>query len=180
MFALIHNNRVISTKNKSFSVPEKYRLVQCADDLTAGSFYENGHFIVLAGPAFEELKAPKLEELNKAFNASPKSLYCMSSTGFEVNADETANRNISSLIYVLENTGDKTVPFCAYDNSFHDVTLEQLKTMKLGIIAHARSMYQLKWALRKKINAAASFDELNAVVTGFEQTENNISVEGFH
>ena len=95
----------------------------------------------------------------------------MSFLGFEINADEKANRNISSLIIALEATGHETVRFCAYDNSFHDVTLAQLKTMQLEIIANAQMIYQKKWVLREQINLAGTIEELDAIAIDFDKGE---------
>ena len=113
----------------------------------------------------------KLEELNAKFDQVCGNAHCMSSVGFEINADETANRNISSLIISLEATGQETVRFCAWDNSFHDVTLAQLKAMQLEIIVHAQAVYLQKWALRDRIHSAETIEALDAIVFDFGQGE---------
>ena len=113
----------------------------------------------------------RLEELNTKFEPGCGNAHCMSSVGFEINADETANRNISSLIVAMEATGQETVRFCAWDNSFHDVTLAQLKAMQLEIIVHAQAIYQQKWALRNRINSAETIEALDAIVFDFGQGE---------
>ena len=111
----------------------------------------------------------RLEELSTKFDQV--CAYCMSSVGFEINADEAANRNISSLIIALEATGQETIRFCAYDNSFHEVTLAQLKTMQLEIIANAQAIYARKWVLRELINVAETVEELDAIVIDFSEGE---------
>lgn len=120
-------------------------------------------------------KNSKLEELNTKFDQDCGNAHCMSSVGFEINADETANRNISSLIISLEATGQETIRFCAYDNSFHDVTLAQLKAMQLEIIVHAQAIYQRKWVLREQINATETIEELGAIeITFAESSEKEV------
>ena len=127
----------------------------------------------LAGHApekpLEEAKTEKLNELATAFEKASKTAHCLSSSGFEINADETANRNISSLIVAMEATGGETVRFCAFDNCFHDVTLAQLKTMQLEIIANAQSLYRQKWTLRERIHAAQTLEELSEIDITFEE-----------
>ena len=118
-------------------------------------------------PTLDEARAGKLVELNAAFATASANAHCRSSLGFEINADETANRNVTSLIVALEAAGEETVPFCAFDNRFHDVTLAQLKTMQLDIIANARALYARKWALREAIGKAASVEELDAITIVF-------------
>ena len=125
-----------------------------------GNWYEKGH---APQKPLDELKAEKLAELNDAFETASREAHCPSSLGFEINADETANRNVSSLIVALEATGEESVPFCAYDNTFHSLTVTQLKTLQLDIIAHARAIYAWKWALREAIAAAKTRDELEAI-----------------
>ncbi|EQM95241.1 DUF4376 domain-containing protein [Oxalobacter paraformigenes] len=129
-----------------------------------GNWYEKGH---APQKPLNEARSAKLAELNAAFAEASANAHCRSSLGFEINADETANRNVTSLIVALEAAGEETVPFCAFDNRFHDVTLAQLKTMQLDIIANARALYARKWALREAIGKAASVEELDAITIVF-------------
>ena len=135
-----------------------------------GDCYE---VVALPEQTLEEVRATKLAELNGAFTTASETAHCMSSVGFEINADETANRNISSLIIATEATGAGSVRFCAYDNSFHDVTLAQLKTLQLEIIANAQAIYQRKWSLREQINTAETVEELEAIAITFVEGEDN-------
>ena len=130
-----------------------------------GNWYEKGH---APQKPLEEAKAEKLAELNAAFTKASETAHCLSSLGFEINADETANRNISSLIIALEATGQQTALFCAWDNTFHEVTLSQLKTMQLEIIVNAQAIYQQKWVLIRQINSSETIEELNAIEITFE------------
>ncbi len=130
-----------------------------------GEWYE---VVALPEPTIHELKTRKLADLNSAFETASQTAHCVSSAGFEINADETANRNVSSLIIAMEATGQQTARFCAYDNTFHTVTLEQLKTMQLEIIAHAQGIYERKWVLREAIEAAQTQEELDDVVITFD------------
>ncbi len=125
----------------------------------------------LSRDKFERTKAAKLDELNSTFERVSSRAHCMSSAGFDINADETANRNISSLIVAMEATGQETVQFCAFDNTFHAVTLGQLRTMQLEIIANAQAIYQRKWELREQINAAETIEALDATGIVFNQGE---------
>lgn len=140
-----------------------------------GCWYEKGF---APKQPLEKARAQRLAELADAFGMASKMAHCLSSAGFEINADETANRNVSSLIYAMEATGQPTVEFCAYDNSFHDVTLARLKTMKLEIISNAQAIYARKWALREQINAAETIEMLNAVEIVFDLEGNNGTTTG--
>ena len=133
-------------------------------EIANGIVYEKGFAPV---PTVEEVRQVRLAELNSAFEMASKEAHCRSSLGFEIDADETANRNVTSLLVALEATGEKTVPFCAYDNTFHEVTTDELKTLQLEIIAHARTLYARKWALREAIARAGTVEELEAIAITF-------------
>ena len=131
-----------------------------------GGWYEKGF---APKQPLEEAREVKLLELNAGFTTASETAHCLSSAGFEINADETANRNIYSLIIAMEATEGETARFCAYDNRFHEVTLAQLKTMQLEIIANAQAIYQRKWSLREQIHAAETVEELEMIVIDFDE-----------
>ena len=120
-------------------------------------------------PTLEEARTEKLAELEAAFDTASHKAHCTSSVGFEIDADETANRNVSSLIVAMEANGEDSVLFCAYDNTFHEVTLDQLRIMQIEIITHARAVYARKWALREAIEAAQSVVELESLSISFSE-----------
>ncbi len=109
----------------------------------------------------EEAKTAKLTELNVAFVMASENAHCRSSAGFEINADETANRNIEGLVLVL-NEGESTL-FRAWDNSFHEVTKEQLETMRKEIVVNSQRLYQTKWQIEAAIESAQAVEEVNAI-----------------
>ena len=131
-----------------------------------GAWYEKGH---APQRPLEEARTEKLAELEAAFDTASREAHCTSSVGFEIDADETANRNVSSLIVAMEANGEDSVLFCAYDNTFHEVTLDQLRIMQIEIITHARAVYARKWALREAIEAAQSVVELESLSISFSE-----------
>ena len=60
-----------------------------------------------------------------------------------------------------------TTLFCDYNNQFHEVTREQLETMRKEIVANS----QIKWQYRSLIEAATTVDELDAITIRFDKTE---------
>ena len=134
-----------------------------------GNWYEKGH---APQKPLDEARAAKLTELNTAFTSASETAHCMSSAGFEINADEIANRNIEGLVLVL-NEGESTL-FRAWDNRFHEVTKEQLETMRKEIVVNSQRLYQIKWQIEAAIEAAETVGELDAIDIVFEtlaQTE---------
>lgn len=125
----------------------------------AGEYYE---VVALPEQTLEEAKAVRLTELNVAFISASENAHCQSSAGFEINADETANRNIEGLTLVLE-PGESTL-FRAYDNSFHEVTKEQLETMRKEIVINSQWLYQAKWTVENQVESAETIEALEAIV----------------
>lgn len=117
---------------------------------------------------FNRLKKNLETWLKIRFKLSQESSHLISSLGFEVNADETANRNIDGLIKLL--TADSTitsVQFCAYDNTFHGVTLDNLKTLQKELILFGNQLYAKKWTYRMGISSATTLKDLQAIDIAF-------------
>ena len=119
-------------------------------------------------PSLDEARAAALAELNAAFAAAEAEGRVMSSAGFVIDATERSNRDIEGLITSLEASDTQETTFCAADNSFHSVTLEQLRAMRLEVIAHGQALYARKWELRQAIEAAESVEALQGIGISFE------------
>ncbi|EEO27896.1 DUF4376 domain-containing protein [Oxalobacter paraformigenes] len=120
-------------------------------------------------PSLETVRQRKLAELDAAFASASGKAHCLFSAGFEVNADETASQNVANLVLSMEAKGQETARFRAYDNTFHELRLSQLKTLQLEIIAHREALYARKWALRDAIAAARSVKALENIDITFDQ-----------
>ena len=111
----------------------------------------------------------KREELAAAFAAATATAHLTSSLGFEIDADDAANRNVSGLVTLMEAEGaPESLSFCDYNNEIHTVTLAGLRVMQQEIIANGSALYARKWAFRDAINAAATAEELNAITISFD------------
>lgn len=117
--------------------------------------------------SIENIRLRKLDELTVNFIQAESNGIIESSVGFSIDATERANHDIDGLIKSLEYNSDTKVMFCAADNSFHEVTLEQLKKMQLEVIQYGQQLYQTKWELRNKILNAQTKDELNNIEIKF-------------
>lgn len=114
-----------------------------------------------------EAKAAKLGELTQAFERAQATGHTLSVCGFEVDANETADRNVRGLITKLEATGAPSTPFCDYTNTLRQATLAQLKTIQLEIIGYGEALYARKWALRESVNSAETVEDVVAVTVSF-------------
>lgn len=119
-------------------------------------------------PTLDEARAAALEALNAAFAAAEAEGKVLSSAGFVIDATERSNRDIEGLITSMEATDTPETTFCAADNSFHTVTLDQLRAMRLEVIAHGQALYARKWELRTAIEAAETAEAVKGIVISFE------------
>ncbi len=115
----------------------------------------------IPAPTLEELRAQKLEELAASQRQAEENAHVLSTLGFEIDANDRANRDIAGLLVTTSDTD--VVSFCDYNNVMHDVTRADLLTMQKEIIQNAQYIYQQKWAMRTAINAATTTEELEAV-----------------
>lgn len=112
----------------------------------------------------------KRGELAKTFAAATATAHLTSSLGFEIDANDTANRNVSGLVTLMEAEGaPESLQFCDYNNEIHTVTLEDLRVMQHEIIVNGSALYARKWAFRDAIDVAATAEELNAITISFEK-----------
>ena len=112
-------------------------------------------------------KGERLDELNAAWltaEANGK----VTVDGITIDATSRSNRDIEGLIISMEAQGIGSTVFCAADNSFHEVTLAQLKDFQLAVIGLGQRLYARKWELRTAIEAAETLEELEAITISFE------------
>lgn len=114
-------------------------------------------------------KDEALARLNDAWQDAEQHGKLESSAGFAIDANERADRDIRGLITAMEANGMETASFCGADNTFHDVTLANLKAMQLEIIAYGQTLYARKWAMRSSIENAADFADVDAVKISFAE-----------
>lgn len=117
----------------------------------------------------EELKEFRLDQLTEEFNdymESPKSSI-LSSTGYVINANNTAKKNVDGLITVMESTGTETISFVCFDNTTAQLNLQQLRKIQLELIQYGNALYSRKWSYRSQIESAKTMDEVNSIEFNF-------------
>lgn len=123
-------------------------------------------------PEYLEIKRKELldtltEESKKLNNRDNPSMYLTSSLGFRVNADPKSIDNIDSLISI----GDEITQFMDYDNELHELSLDDLKVIKLEIQKNGCNLYKQKWAYADKIKSCETNEELDAIEIKFEMLD---------
>ena len=125
---------------------------------------------VIPEPTFEEKKAKKLEELKNyasQFDSYKcKEMWIISSVGgYKLDADIRSQTNVEGLIRML-GEGEHTL-YKDYDDTFRDLTRENLETIDLEFKQNGAALYQQKFATEAAINAASTEEELNAIQIQF-------------
>ena len=106
----------------------------------------------------------KLMSLNEEFKRLQDEAWLYTSLGFQIDANDEANRNVDGLIKLLEATDvTQTVMFMDYNNEVHPVTYENLKTMMVEIIINGNNLYAKKWELRTALLACTTIEEVDAI-----------------
>lgn len=108
--------------------------------------------------AYQEQRKNELETLHKA---AEEEAHILSSLGFEIDANDRANRDIAGLL-ITTNEGE-TVQFCDYSNVMREVSRADLEIMQVEIIENAQSLYAQKWYYRNQIDNAPSSKALSNI-----------------
>ena len=127
-----------------------------------GTFWEVGY---APKKPLAVAREDKVAELSSKFEEASLAAHCMSSIGFEIDANPTSNRDLEGILLVLA-PGEKT-SFCDYHNTFHTVTREDIEVARREIVLNGQYLYAQKWSYRDAINAAQTVAEVVAIVIEF-------------
>lgn len=136
-------------------------------------------------PSLDDLKEHKLSQLESAFldYRTSKNTWTQSSLGFKVNANSMAYMDVDGLVGILNSrrvSGQEnpTIAFMDFDNLPHDLTQDQLTTIKNEISMNGTRAYAVKWDLRQKIQTASSKEELDGIKIGFSLESESPQIMG--
>lgn len=124
-----------------------------------GDYYE---IVEIPKPPLPELEAYKEQrkiELNTLHEAAEKEAHVLSSLGFEIDANDRANRDVNGLL--VTTAEGESVAFMDYSNQAHMVTRADLLVMQREIIENAQYLYTQKWAYRTQIEACETSEALS-------------------
>ena len=116
---------------------------------------------------FENRQSRALTQLNADFETAADRAHVVSSLGFTVDANGTANENVNGLLVTI---GDGTVQFCDYYNQFHTLNKAQLENLRAEISQNGQNLYAQKWQYRTAIEDCVDNEGLDAVVATIEFT----------
>ena len=127
-----------------------------------------------------EQKQIKLQQVSKTFEDTIANGYFFSqSLQIEVDCRRSSTKNdlenVKNLIEAFIETNRETldiyrgytVPDTGETYYAHNVTLNQLKQLKLEMIQYGENLYRRKWSLEDLINNAQTLEELNNIDINF-------------
>ena len=181
---MVDNEQLVQDEDDEMNFYEGKVFVDIYPPEAAGWCNENGHYIEeiektedgdrqfiirkVPEPSIEEIRSHKLQELHNKFDAwyNGEAVVC-SSLGFTADSDSRAKADVDGLIEVMECTGSDASLFRDADNELHQLTLADLKTLRIEIIQNGQFAYQTKWTLEAQINGAETRDEIDAIEVAF-------------
>ena len=121
--------------------------INCVDLNTKNMVYKDFRHIDL-------IKSEKLNQLRNDF-ANLKNQGMLSKViNKKINSNYTDLMNMQSLLTYMNSNSLETIKFRCFDNSFIDITKEQLQSMIDELIAYGLEIYQRKWAVENVIETA--------------------------
>ena len=127
--------------------------------------------------SLEQLKGKKLLELKEKADSFEenlnKNMFFTSSLGFKSDGDRRTNMNIQSLIdtYSISQSQDVPVLYWDYDNVEHELSLQDLQTLKMEQIINGNNLYTQKKNFKDLIDNAKSIEELNQIDLTFNMMD---------
>lgn len=106
----------------------------------------------------------KIADIKSAFAAAEANGFVESSLGFRADATRRSIEDIDGLIDLVSSGAlPAPVTFRDYDNAYHQLTLEQLNTLRLETKGRGPLLYVRKWELEGAVDAAETVETLAGI-----------------
>lgn len=116
------------------------------------------------------LKAEKLTEISAVADAFEQmkcdAMFVTSSLGFRVNADRRSLQNVENMVSLGESQQFKDC-----DNTFHYLSVEELKVIAHEIILNGLNLYSQKFAMQQQIASATDYDTVANFEVDFQMMD---------
>lgn len=133
----------------------------------------NGWTYVKGKAPIKGLEIVKSEKLNEISAIAAtfeqmkcEDMYITSSLGFRVNADRRSLQNVENMVALGESQ-----TFKDYDNQFHYLSADELKTISHEIIVNGLNLYSQKFAMQQQIATATDYDTVANVEIEFKMMD---------
>lgn len=147
-----------------------HRLVEGTPEQREGKWYQTWVLESVTHTPEEEAqrladaKAVKIADIKSAFAAAEANGFVESSLGFRADATRRSIEDIDGLIDLVSSGAlPPPVTFRDYDNAYHQLTLEQLNTLRLETKGRGPLLYARKWELEGAVDAAETVETLAGI-----------------
>lgn len=147
-----------------------HRLVEGTPEQREGKWYQTWVLESVTHTPEEEAqrladaKAVKIADIKSAFAAAEANGFVESSLGFRADATRRSIEDIDGLIDLVSSGAlPAPVTFRDYDNAYHQLTLEQLNTLRLETKGRGPLLYVRKWELEGAVDAAETVETLAGI-----------------
>ena len=107
----------------------------------------------------EELKQLKKQEIKQAFLSAPNDGFVSSSLNIKVDCKRDDYLNLQGAYDLAISKNLSTITIRDYNNEYHDLTPDQLKTLLNELLDYYNLLYQKKWNLEQQIDTATTLEE---------------------
>lgn len=113
-----------------------------------------------------DAKSTKLADIKSAFAAAEANGFVDSTLGFRIDATRRSIDDIEGLIDLVS-SGAMTAPvtFRGYDNAYHNLSLDQLNTLRIEAKGRGPILYAKKWELEAAVDKALTVEEVQTIIT---------------
>ena len=149
-----------------------HRLVEGTPEQREGKWYQTWVLESMTHTPEEEAqrladaKAVKIADIKSAFAAAEANGFVDSTLGFRIDATRRSINDIEGLIDLVS-SGAMTAPvtFRGYDNTYHNLSLDQLNTLRIEAKGRGPILYAKKWELEAAVDKALTVEEVQTIIT---------------
>ena len=149
-----------------------HRLVEGTPEQREGKWYQTWvlesvtHTPEEEAQRLAEAKSTKLADIKSAFAAAEANGFVDSTLGFRIDATRRSIDDIEGLIDLVS-SGAMTAPvtFRGYDNTYHNLSLDQLNTLRIEAKGRGPILYAKKWELEAAVDKALTVEEVQTIIT---------------
>lgn len=149
-----------------------HRLVEGTSKQQDGKWYQTWTLESVTHTPEEEAerlaaaKSTKLADIKSAFAAAEANGFVDSTLGFRIDATRRSIDDIEGLIDLVSSGAmEAPVTFRGYDNAYHNLSLDQLNTLRIEAKGRGPLLYAKKWELEAAVDKALTVQEVQAIIT---------------
>ncbi len=149
-----------------------HRLVEGTPEQREGKWYQTWVLESVTHTPEEEAerlaaaKSTKLADIKSAFAAAEANGFVDSTLGFRIDATRRSIDDIEGLIDLVSSGATKApVTFRGYDNTYHNLSLDQLNTLRIEAKGRGPILYAKKWELEAAVDKALTVEEVQTIIT---------------